>query len=263
MGSPEAEAGRAGNESGHEVTIALAFEILRTEVTREAFEQRMGYAPGVVTPCNGRCPVQGVSWHEAAAYCNYLSAEAGLEYCYECRGSPPEILCQSSAFFLAPSSCPGYRLPTEAEWELAARAGTATATYNGDLDASFLSCSPPSPTLDPIAWYCGNSSAGALEAQVHPVAMLGPSASGLYDVLGNVGEWCHDACLGTPGGPCGDYPPEPAVDPSGPTPTWLGVVRGGSFSDPPPSVRAAARAVSDSAESAAWVGFRPVRTLPR
>ena len=86
--------------------------------------------------------------------------------------------------------CPGYRLPTVAEWEWAARGGTTTATYNGELTTDSADC-PPDPALDPIAWHCGNS-----ELVLHSVGLLEPNVYGLYDMLGNAGEWVSDVYTG-------------------------------------------------------------------
>ena len=149
--------------------------------------------------------------------------------------------------------CPGYRLPTEAEWEYAARAGTRTATYNGNLDFGILECEQPNPILDSIAWFCGNR--GEIETQ--PVGLLEPNDWGLYDMLGNVREWCHDWYL--PG-----YP-DPRVDPWGPRTSVARVMRGGSFYDHAQAVRAAQRLFAlpfPGDVNNNDIGFRPARTLP-
>ena len=124
--------------------------------------------------------------------------------------------------------CGGYRLPTSDEWEIAARAGSSTATYNGDLDGG--SCE--SAVLDPIAWYCGNSG-----DELHEVGQLEPNAWGLYDMLGNVAEWYH----------VDDLDVEAHT-------------RGGSYRSEARDVRAAATKLDDDP---LWidVGFRVVRTI--
>ena len=99
-------------------------------------------------------------------------------------------------------ACTGYRLPTEAEWEYAARAGTTSATYAGDLVERHLDCRPNNPTLDPIAWFCGN---GRYES--FAVRNKRPNPWGLHDMLGNVGEWVWDGY--------GPYPAGPVTDPTG------------------------------------------------
>ena len=156
-------------------------------------------------------------------------------------------MCVLRAWYPSPYDCPGYRLPTEAEWEYAARAGTATATYNGELDAGGCSAT----VLDPIAWYCGNS-----EDEPHSVGSKLPNAWNLYDMLGNVSEWCYDLY--------GDYPdgPDPVTDPF--EPDIVGpnrVYRGGSWHSTAEDSRAAYRLPHDPHEPSYFLGFRPARTL--
>jgi formylglycine-generating enzyme required for sulfatase activity len=148
--------------------------------------------------------------------------------------------------YASPYDCPGYRLPTEAEWEYAARAGTFESTYNGTIDAGHLACEQPNAVLDPIAWFCGNSdtTGTAGRRQANPF--------GLYDMLGHVAEWCHDRYT--------DYAQLPTVDPVGTGSDYF-VVRGGSFGDPASSCRAAARGNREYDERDPRVGFRCARTL--
>jgi formylglycine-generating enzyme required for sulfatase activity len=247
MGSPVGERGRSDNEAQHEVTLTRDFEIQTTEVTQAEFEALMGRNPSRFAGC-ADCPVDNVTWVEAAGYSNALSTSVGLDQCYDCpEGS---VLCTLSADYATPYDCPGYRLPTEAEWEYAARAGTMTATYNGDLDVTRDVCSD-SAVLNPIAWYCNN--AGGV---THPVGLLEPNAWGLHDMFGNVMEWCHDWYLA--------YPAGAATDPWGPAtmgPSLGRVQRGESLLGRPYQTRAARRDHSEPPRSHWVYGFRLARTL--
>ena len=271
MGSPESEEGHDDDETQHEVILTGDFEILSTEVTQDEFEAQMGYNPSYYPLCGGGCPVDSMSWFEAAAYCNSLSEGAGLSQCYDCwmsTGDDPELICVRATNFATPYDCPGYRLPTEAEFEYAARAGTTTATYNGDLDVepSRYSCDF-SRVLDPIAWYCGNSeveydggrscsfSAGPRRCGPHEVGTREPNDWGLFDMLGNVREWCYD-------GYQEDLGSGTVTDP---VVYWMNiksekVSRGGSWSGLHP--RAAERAGFRRHFRSSRLGFRPARSSP-
>jgi formylglycine-generating enzyme required for sulfatase activity len=166
MGSPEGEEDSESDEGQVRVKLTHSFWLKATEVTQGEWEALMGENP---SDCGYGCgknnPVQNVSWFEAAEYMNRLSFKEGLEQCYEIKGeqvSWPKGL-----------DCKGYRLPTEAEWEYAARAGSSGARYGA---------------LDDIAWYNDNS-----DSKTQVVATKRPNAVGLYDMLGNVLEWTWDA----------------------------------------------------------------------
>jgi sulfatase modifying factor 1 len=248
MGSPPSEAGREAFETQHPVTLTRAFLLEATEVTQAQFAARMGYNPSSHADCPD-CPVEQVRWHEAAAYCNALSATSGRPSCYTCRGTGLAVECFLAGSYAAPYPCPGYRLPTEAEWEYAARAGDERATYNGNLDAAHLTCESPNPVLDPIAWFCGNRA-----DETQPTGLLRPNAWALFDMLGGVFEWCADQSDHT------DYEPGPAVDPY----AILGgyrVSRGGCRFSDASVTRAAQRGGGDPAVAYIDYGFRPARTV--
>jgi formylglycine-generating enzyme required for sulfatase activity len=160
--------------------------------------------------------------------------------------------------------CPGYRLPTEAEWEVAVRAGTETALYSGGLT---LKGEYHAPELDGIAWYGGNSGVdypggdpcshwsekqfAALRCGTHPVARKGANAWGLHDMLGNVAELTWD--------PIGPYTAAEAVDPLGARGSTYRVIRGGSWGSTAGHVRAAYRYHIEPSDNWALLGFRLAR----
>jgi formylglycine-generating enzyme required for sulfatase activity len=266
MGSPASEQGHNDDETQHHVTLTRDYALLSTEVTQGQFEARMGYNPSKFAACGSNCPVEQVTWHEAAAYCNVLSAAGGYESCFSCGGSGKDVVCEPTASHGSPYQCPGYRLPTEAEWEHAARAGMATATYGGDLDRSHLECQRPNAVLDPIAWFCGNSGVtydgavdgrewGGLRAMgTHPVGGKGANPWGLHDMLGNVYEWCWDWY--------GEYAAGSATDPWGPAAGSSRAFRGGSWLGIARDARAASRYGFGPARRGDALGLRPSRSLP-
>ncbi len=157
MGSPETEPGRETDETRHRVTLTRGFYMQTTEVTQGQWQAIMGENPSGYPELGENGPVEQVSWEQCQAFIKRLN-----------------MLEQSNA----------YRLPTEAEWEYACRAGTDTAAASGPI--TDISCSIV-PHLDTTTWYCANSG-----FRPHPVARKAPNRWGLYDMQGNVHEWCLD-----------------------------------------------------------------------
>jgi formylglycine-generating enzyme required for sulfatase activity len=247
MGSPVGEIGRYDDfEQAHEVTLTRGFVVLSTELDATEFSTRMGFDPSEDCPVPP-CPANLVTWHEAAAYTNALSTAAGRSRCYDCTMGA-DWLCSPAAAYPSPYDCPGYRLPTEAEWEYAARAGATGGTHGGELDAARLDCEQPHPALDDIAWFCGNSG-----DTVQPLGRKRPNAWGLHDVLGNMWEWCHDTFVD-------DLGPRAATDPFTGTGTGR-VVRGSAISETARLTRFANRNGELEDYRQNDVGLRPVRTF--
>ena len=224
-------------------------EVVGYNLTQAGFEGVMGYNPSVFPGCGGDCPVDNVNWHEAAAYCNALSRAFGYDECYACSGSGSSVTCSLAPEHATPYECPGYRLPTEAEWEYAARATTSTATYNGDLASGLTDCTSPNPVLDSSAWFCCNSG-----GTTHPVGTRAPNSWGLHDMLGSLYEWCHDRYQ--------THLDTYALDPWGPVTGTHRTRRGGSWNDDGHRARAGSRRAAAPGGASEVRGFRPVRTLP-
>ncbi len=250
MGSPETEPGRDADpavERQREISLTLDFEIQATEVTQEQFKELMGYSSSFFEDCGGACPAEMVSWHEALYFANELSKKAHLPECFQCEGNPPEVLCHLSEKYAKPQDCEGYRLPTEAEWEFAVRAGTEEAFYSGEIRE--VGCGLE-PNMEKIGWYCGNA-----ENKTHPIKKKKPNALGLYDVAGNVSEWVWDW-----------YAPYGSGSEADPTGTAIGdgrVARGGSYQYYSRYGRSANRRHFYPGSHNAYLGFRLARSAKR
>ncbi len=212
MGSPESEAGRDADEGPvHRVQLSKGYYLGRFEVTQRQWTAVMGRNPSHFTSCGGDCPVEQVSFTDVQEFIRRLNEKE-----------------------------PGrsYRLPTEAEWEYAARAGDTGGRY-GDLDL--------------IGWYWSNS-----RNRTQPAGRKLPNAWGFHDMIGNVWEWVDDWFS--------DYSPGPQTDPRGPSSGVNRVNRGGSWNFVAPYCRAAARAAYGPNSRVNYVGFRIVLNttpLPR
>ena len=222
------DAGDADEKPAHKVTVG-AFLMDVREVTQKSYENLIQKNPAKFTGPDR--PVERVDWYHAVLYCNMRSLKEGLKACYD----PKTLACDFSAN--------GYRLPTEAEWEYACRAGSAGRySFGGDP-----------AQLKNNAWCKANS-----ERKTHPVGQKPPNAWGLYDMHGNVAEWCHDVYAAD------YYPKKEGDNPRGPAAGDKRVLRGGGWNSGEDGCRASARAsenarCADSCFGSDAFGFRCVR----
>ena len=217
MGSPTDEPGRLSDETQHQVTLTRDYYMMTTEVTQAQWEDVMGGNPSFFSDCGGDCPVETVSWEDIQDFILALNASEGQTY----------------------------RLPTEAEWEYAARAETTTAFYNGGITNT--GCTPLDPNLNQIGWYCGNDNVDG-NSTTHPVAQKQPNDWGLYDMSGNVWEWCQDWY--------GSYLDGAVTDPTGSDTGSDRVLRGGSWYDNARDCRSAYRLSYTPSDPKNIFGFR-------
>jgi formylglycine-generating enzyme required for sulfatase activity len=251
MGSPPSEPGRFLTEFQHHRHLGRRFAISAYEVTKAQFQtfQRAGGLLSLpdhrnVASRTDDSPQTGVSWYEAAHYCNWLSKQEGIpvdQWCYEPNehGAYLQGMKPKTRFW----ELTGYRLPTESEWEYACRAGTVTSRYYG-LSESLL---------PQYAWYDVN-----LPNRVWPVGSLKPNDAGLFDMQGNGYEWCYDRYAAYPEQADKVFEDTPTTEPvAAGVPR---VLRGGSFFNAPAIVRSAYRNDYPPDTGNVNVGFRPART---
>ena len=270
MGSPKDEWGRGANtENQVKVTLTHPFLIQQME-TSQADWVALGLKnpsgpppkPTSMGDClEPACPVGNVTWFEAAGFANLLSQKEGLKPCYVlegCTGQLGEGMACTQIGTTAPTyyECEGYRLPGEAEWEYAVRAGTTTALYTGPITVfagDVLACNTDA-TLGNAAWYCANSG-----TVTHPGGQKAKNAWGLFDMLGNAYEWTNDLMKGL------GYGTGPLEDPWGKVelkdPIEGIVLRGGGTIAPATRCRVAAHFELSRPSRGPGGGFRLVRSL--
>jgi formylglycine-generating enzyme required for sulfatase activity len=250
MGNPDSNVGYSDERPGHTVTLN-GFYMGKYQVTQEQYQAVMGSNPSYFTsnPASGEVqekrPVESVSWYDALVFCNKLSVAEGLTPAYRISGStnptdwgtaPASSNSTWNAVQIVAGST-GYRLPTEAQWEYAAKGGNGSPenyTYSG------------SNTVGNVAWYETNSG-----SKTHEVGKKDPNGLGLYDMSGNVWEWCWDWY--------GSYSSSEQTDPTGAVSGTYRVVRGGSWYNLAESVRSAYRGSHDPYFRYSGIGFRLLR----
>ena len=252
MGSPSDEEGREDDETRHKVRITKGFVMGSTEVSQALYQAVMGENPSLSkykgsSLVGPEKPVQNVSWLDVVAFCNRLSEQEGLEPAYRISGET--VTWDRSAN--------GYRLPTEAEWEYAARAGGSNR-YSGTSDDSSVCqygnvSNPSAKSRFDWSWDVFSCEDGAQVAS--DVGSYQSNGWGLYDMTGNVWEWVWDWY--------GEYPSGTVTDPVGPSTGSLRVVRGGSWLNVARLVRVALRYIYDpGVRSNCFLGFRLARSVP-
>jgi formylglycine-generating enzyme required for sulfatase activity/serine/threonine protein kinase len=247
MGSPDDDKEAKDDEKPQHRVRVSPFYLGATEVTQAQYRAVMGNNPShfsstgagkrqIAGQATDSYPVENVSWFDAIRFCNAMSRRDRLApyYAKGGRSAPQDVRIPSLAGT-------GYRLPTEAEWEFACRAGTTTRYFFGEGP----------PKLGEYAWYEGNS-----RSMTHPVAVKHPNGLGLYDIYGNVWEWCWDWHLE------GYARNSPFIDPQGPLLGSCRVGHGGSWAHDPNGCRSATRDYTAPVGRDKNLGFRVARNLP-
>jgi formylglycine-generating enzyme required for sulfatase activity len=231
MGGPDSDPDANSDEKPrHPVRITRPFYLGIHEVTQDEYRAITGAAPSTLRGSDD-LPVETVNWFDAIAFCNALSLKEGL---------PPFYVIEGERIEEPDRTGTGYRLPTEAEWEYACRAGSATRFCFGDDAAA----------LGEYAWYGGNSGKHS-----HPVGQKRPNAWGLYDMHGNVAEWCWD------GYEFDYYWTSPGAVPFDPSLAAKRMLRGASWGHDPRDCRSAYRGTSRPGQRDLAIGFRVARGL--
>ncbi|MCL2879798.1 MAG: formylglycine-generating enzyme family protein [Treponema sp.] len=236
MGSPAKEPGRFDNEGPqHQVTLS-SFYMCKYQVTQKEYQDITGMNPSHFTGDN--LPVEQVSWFDAIIYCDKRSLKEGLALAYTICGSGDKWVVTWNR------NANGYRLPTEAEWEYACRAGTTTPFSTGNnittAQANYFGYDP-----------YNNNAKGLYRGTTTAVGSFPPNSWGLYDMHGNVYEWCWDWI--------GDYSSGAQTDPAGAVSGFSRIHRGGSWDEGGDILRSAARNSSNPWGEYKYVSFRLVR----
>ncbi|MDR1148532.1 MAG: formylglycine-generating enzyme family protein [Spirochaetaceae bacterium] len=236
MGSPASEPERGTDETQHRVTVG-DFYIAKSSVTQREYSRLMGNNPSEFKGDN--LPVENVTWFDAVRFCNALSMREGLTPAYTISGEA--VTWNRNAN--------GYRLPTEAEWEYACRAGTTTPFNIGnnitDKEANCYN----------NYGYNNNSSGrvtGGYRGRTTPINSYTANNWGLFDMHGNAADWCWDWY--------GEYGANAKTNPTGPAAGTLRVNRGGGWNDFPKHIRSAYRAATPPGNYSFNLGFRLART---
>jgi formylglycine-generating enzyme required for sulfatase activity len=219
MGSPANEVNRNNDETQRQVTVS-SFYMGKYTVTQAEYEAVMGTNPSRFKQEGVKLPVENISWFDAIEFCNRLSSSEGLTPVYTITGTGNE---RTVTWNLNEN---GYRLPTEAEWEYACRAGTTT-TFNTGINITSNQAN-----YDGASPY-NNNPVGQYNRRTTPVGNFDANAFGLYDMHGNVWEWCWDWY--------GSYTTGSQTDPIGPAYGTYRVLRGGSWFDGGRNIRSAVR----------------------
>jgi formylglycine-generating enzyme required for sulfatase activity len=242
MGSPEEERWREKDETQHQVTVD-DFYIGKREVTQREYREIMGENPSNFS--GDTLPVENMTWYEAAQYCNARSIREGLTPVYDITGDIVRWNRKAN----------GYRLPTEAEWEYACRAGTIspfnTENHIGTKQANYYGTYPYMIETHYFSQRELATPPGEYRQRTVPVGSFAPNKWGLFDMHGNVGEWCWDWY--------GDYDSMEQTGPAGASAGRYRVTRGGGWNDFGKHLRSAYRAAAPPSNRMPNIGFRLAR----